>query len=141
DLPLFVEQIPAIIEFVEPSNVAIPFREQIRIIAQPEQEYHARYRADFDREKKRAPRYIRSGAKNFEYPTIEIPSKYCDPNSKLYIRVCLVTVPQTDRGIYYIHPYSLETPEPLTGDIIQNSEDNAIYFPITQTDLNSGGIK
>ncbi|CAF0791042.1 unnamed protein product [Didymodactylos carnosus] len=114
--------------------------EQIQIIAQPEKFYHPRYRTDFDKEKKRAPRYMHSEGGNISHPTIKIPSAHFDANNNLYIRVCLVTV-QTNNLPRYIHPYSLEVPDSSDNKIIQISEDSAIYFPISQADLNSGGIK
>ncbi|CAF1122288.1 unnamed protein product [Didymodactylos carnosus] len=124
----------------ELSDVVDP-SEQIQIIAQPEKEYHPRYRTDFNKEKRRALRYIRSDEKSMEYPTIKIPSIYCNANLKLYIRVCLITVPNSKTSIQYIHPYSLDTPELPVDGVIRNSIDNAIYFKITQADIDSAGVK
>ncbi|CAF1336913.1 unnamed protein product [Didymodactylos carnosus] len=117
-----------------------PFQ-TIQILAQPDQYYHARYRSDIAVEKQRTLRYIRSKDGTFCYPTIKIPSSWCNMNKKFYVRVCLVTVLNINNDIRYIHPYSLEVPPTLNGEIIQNLQQNALYFPVTEVDVIADGIK
>ncbi|CAF1022482.1 unnamed protein product [Adineta steineri] len=113
--------------------------ECLRILVQPKAKYRDRYWSETDETKNRAQRFIRADGddetKQHEYPTIEIPPKWCDPNRNLYIRVTLVTVPSDRAPKVCIHPYAIDSKE---NGVRHGSHDNSLYFPITTEEKHRG---
>ncbi|CAF3963887.1 unnamed protein product [Adineta steineri] len=113
--------------------------ESLRILVQPKAKYRERYWSETDETKNRAQRYIRADgddeAKQHEYPTIEIPPKWRDPNRNLYIRVTLVTVPSDTAPKVCIHPYEIDSKE---NGVRHGLHDNSLYFPITTEEMHRG---
>ncbi|CAF1340144.1 unnamed protein product [Adineta steineri] len=111
--------------------------QQLQIIAQPKALYRERYGTEQNKIGNRVQRYIRAedNQLNLEYPTIEIPREWRDVTVPLYICVTSVTVPNDMESIVCVHPYPLDTDD---SNVKKNSDNNALYFPITNNDYING---
>ncbi|CAF4036526.1 unnamed protein product [Rotaria sp. Silwood1] len=112
-----------------------PEDEKLLIIAQPKAFYRERYACEFGPEK--AQRYIRADDNElkYDYPTVEIPKKWCDSKRDLYIRVTSVTI-RSELGFdHCIHPYAIDTQDK---NVIKDSKNNSLYFRININEFING---
>ncbi|CAF1578302.1 unnamed protein product [Adineta ricciae] len=122
---------------LDDSLITAHLNEKLRILAQPKAFYRERYCSETDPSKNRAQRFIRADddSSRYEYPTIQIPPKWCDGNRDLYIRVTLVTIISEKVPIVCIHPYTIDTQEK---DVLRDASNNSLYFPITHEEIIRG---
>ncbi|CAF1290727.1 unnamed protein product [Adineta steineri] len=111
--------------------------QQLRIIAQPKALYRERYDSEQYRTGNPVQRYLRAEDNHLDlkYPTIEILREWRDATQPQYIRVASVTVPNDKEPIVCVHPYPLGTDDP---SVKTDPTNNALYFPITNADFQSG---
>ncbi|CAF3827840.1 unnamed protein product, partial [Adineta steineri] len=111
--------------------------ETLQIIAEPKAFYRGRYSSEISKQKNPVQRFIRSESKNpkYMYPTVKIPTQWCQSNRQLYIRVTLVTVISSTVSQHYIHPYQISTSD---NSAIENSLENSLYFRINEKEINTG---
>ncbi|CAF1037725.1 unnamed protein product [Rotaria sordida] len=111
--------------------------EKLLILAEPKAFYRDRYSCETDRTKNRAQRYIRADDNQlkYEYPTVKIPTKWCDLKRQIYIRVTSVTIKNELLLYHCIHPYEIDTSE---NNVIKDPENNSLYFRINKDEFIKG---
>ncbi|CAF4562196.1 unnamed protein product [Rotaria sp. Silwood1] len=121
------DTLPPSDDYLKETLINRPEDEKLLIIAQPKAFYRERYACEFGPEK--AQRYIRADDNElkYDYPTVEIPKKWCDSKRDLYIRVTSVTI-RSELGFdHCIHPYAIDTQDK---NVIKDSKNNSLYFRI-----------
>ncbi|CAF4529923.1 unnamed protein product [Rotaria sp. Silwood1] len=111
--------------------------EKLLILAEPKAFYRDRYYCETDKTKNRAQRFIRAedNQLKYEYPTVKIPKKWCDPTRQIYIRVTSVTIKSEHVPYHCIHPYEIDTEDK---NVIKDPEHNSLYFPINEKEFITG---
>ncbi|CAF4091209.1 unnamed protein product, partial [Rotaria sp. Silwood2] len=114
-----------------------PEDEKLLIIAEPKAFYRDRYSCEVDPTKSRAQRFIRAedNQLKYEYPTVKIPNKWCDPTRQIYIQVTSVTILNELVPYHCIHPYEIDTQE---NNVIKDPENNSLYFRINEDEFRKG---
>ncbi|CAF0725561.1 unnamed protein product [Rotaria sp. Silwood1] len=110
---------------------------KLLILAEPKAFYRDRYYCETDKTKNRAQRFIRAedNQLKYEYPTVKIPKKWCDPTRQIYIRVTSVTIKSEHVPYHCIHPYEIDTEDK---NVIKDPEHNSLYFPINEKEFITG---
>ncbi|CAF2888304.1 unnamed protein product [Rotaria sp. Silwood2] len=120
-----------------PSFELRPEDEKLLILAEPKAFYRDRYSCEVDPTKSRAQRFIRAedNQLKYEYPTVKIPNKWCDPTRQIYIQVTSVTILNELVPYHCIHPYEIDTQE---NNVIKDPENNSLYFRINEDEFRKG---